>query len=280
MKASQCKDQSMDNINKRKQISGLIYGLFAGLALSIAIWGIDAFLLWQANAAFAWIRLLIGGFVTILVFSLAGWLAMRYEKNALSALLWLMASFVPANLLVIMTTHGWNIILNVVEPQIASRFTPPSYDYTTLTGILVFIFGLGAVIMGSLEATLVRQTFFSSAVGAMFGPVLLVAIVFAAFGLIADTTIHTYLRDPIINLNRTIQFAVENDLEQIDKTTARNMRTGALRSLGDIIYNPRRLMLASFNRITEETEIWVDFNGEWAYCVSVSGQVIHCEPAP
>lgn len=118
-------------------------------------------------------------------------------------------------------------------------YPPPSYDYTTLTGILVFIFGLGA-----------------------------------------DTTIHTYLRDPIINLNRTIQFAVENDLEQIDKATARNMRIGALRSLGDTIYNPHRLMLASFNRITEETEIWVDFNGEWAYCRSVSGQVIQCELAP
>lgn len=272
--------ENSNSLALEKQRLGLLYGLFAGLALTVTTWGMDAFLLWQAHAAFAWARFLIGGLASITAFGLAGWLTMRYEKGLLAALFWLIAAFIPANLAVWMIFDGWAFILSFLEPGLATRFTIPVYEYGPLSGLMMAIFSVGAVIAGILEIPSLGQTLLSSAAGGLVGPLLLAILASAAVGLIVDNALHVKLRESILNLDRTIQFVADNDLEKIDKATAREMRVAALKPVIDIVQKPRRLLIASFDQITEQVGIWVDFDGDWVFCYTVSNQVVNCKLEP
>lgn len=267
-------------LSAEKQRLGLLYGFFAGLALSVATWGMDAYILWQAHAALAWARFLIGGVASVAAFSLAGWLTMRYEKGLLSVLFWLIAALIPANLAVWMIFDGWAFILSILEPGLAVRFTIPAYEYGPLSGLMMAIFGVGAIVAGILEIPTLSQTLLSSAAGGLVGPLLLAILASAAVGLIVDNALHVKLRESILNLDRTIQFVVDNDLEKIDKATAREMRVAALKPVIEIVPKPRRLLIASFDQITEQVGIWVDFDGEWVFCYTVSNQVVNCKLEP
>lgn len=270
----------MDTLSLQKQKLGLLYGLFAGLALAISLWGMDAFLLWKAHAAFAWVRFLIGGLASVVAFCLAGWLTMRFEKALLGALFWPAAALVPANLSVLMIFDGWPSIVTLLEPGLASRFSAPDYSSSTLIGALVIILGVASMILGTLEIPLLKQTLLSSASGALVAPILLAALAFGMLGIIIDNNVHLRLREPLIRLDHTIQFVAENDINQIDKTTARQMRTGALKAVGEAVHRPRRLLIASFAPTYEQLEIWVDFSGTWAKCVTISNQIINCKLIP
>ena len=270
----------MDTLSLQKQKLGLLYGLFAGLALAISLWGMDAFLLWKAHAAFAWVRFLIGGLASVVAFCLAGWLTMRFEKALLGALFWLAAALVPANLGVLMIFDGWPVILSFLQPEMAANFITPEYSYGALSGLLLAILGISSMIVGGLEVPLVGQSLFSSAAGALAPAILLVMLIFSLAGILVDNTMHIKLRESIYNLDHTIQFVAENDMAKVDKTLARQMHAAALKPVGEAVRNPRRLFVTSFDQTSEQVEIWVDFSGTWAQCSTVSNQVINCKLIP
>jgi hypothetical protein len=270
-----------DPILHQKQRAGLVYGLFAGLALALATWGLDAFLLWRAHAVLPWARFVIGGLASMLAFGLAGWLGMRMRNAFWTALVWLAASLLPANLVAPLNFSAWPALVGLLEPGLIVRLADFSVgSQGALTSVFMAIFGVAALIVGGLELPLVEQSLFSTAAGALTGPVLLASIAFIATGLMVDNAIHTKLRESIVNLDHAIQFVAENDVTQLDKATARMMRVAAFKAAGDAVRNPRRLVVAAYSPTFDQVEIWVDFSGAWIYCDTVANQVVNCRLEP
>ncbi|MCZ2127602.1 MAG: hypothetical protein LC099_07495 [Anaerolineales bacterium] len=267
-------------ILSEKRKFGWLYGLSAGVALALALWGKDAFLLWQARAVLAWVRFLIGGLVSVAAFGGAGWLTMRYENVFLTISAWLTAAFASACLAVWMPFDGWRFLLSIFAPALAGRFTPPTENSMLLVGVAALFFGIGAALAGILEYPLLEQAAFSSASGRMTAPLLVAAIVFLVVGSLADGAFHAKTRDSILSLDRAIQFAADHDLSTVDKATARAMRVSALTAAGDLVKSPRRLMIASLDLPTEQVQIWANFGDDWLLCDAVAAQVVNCRLVP
>lgn len=271
--------ETISILNEKRKL-GLLYGLFAGAALTLALWGKDAFLLWRAHAALAWIRLLVGGALSVAVFAFAGWLTMRCENTFLSIFIWLTSALVPSYLVVWMTYDGWRFLLSIFTPALVERFRAPTENYLLLTSLAALFFSIGAMLAGILEYPLLEQATFSSASGRMIAPLLIVVVIFIVVGSAADGSFHAKSRDSILSLDRTIQFIITHDLATVDQATARAMRVSALRAAGDSVKEPYRLSIASFDLPNEQVDLWANFNESWALCNTISAQVVNCRIEP
>jgi len=264
----------------QRQLAGLWYGLFAGLALACSAWGWDAFQLWQANGLLPWARFIAGLLASLTLCGLAGWLTMRLRQPLLAVVFWVAAILPLAWLTYALTFEFWPALSTGLSPELAGRLAFPQEEQGVFIGFLAAVLAVCALMVGLFEIPMLEQTFFSSAAGAMAGPVALAMTLFIISGLVADNTMNARLRQPIINLNRTIEFAATHDLAQVDKATRRNMHTGALNDFLEVIRAPRRLMVASFNLPYDQVDILVNFDGVWAYCYTSANQPTYCKPAP
>lgn len=268
----------MDTSNSHLLRSGLLYGLLAGFALAAALWGWDALLLWQAHAMLPWARFLIGLTACLLTFGLAGWLTMRLEKALLGALIWLLAALVPAIFTPLLTFSLWPWLAPLLNPELAGRLNLPAADAQgVFSGINAVIFGVTALIIGAVEVPMVEQTRLSTASGALTGPILLAVTIFSLAGLFADSTMHARLRNPLISLDKTIQFMAANDLAQVDKALARKMHTGALNRFKDRVRLPYQMIVTNYNSSFDQVDILVNFDGVWAYCITSAEQPSYCK---
>jgi hypothetical protein len=102
-------------------------------------------------------------------------------------------------------------------------------------------------------------------------------------GTILDKLNNEPLRLPVIELNTTIQFAVDHQGEEVDRALARTMRMSSVRALEDVITSPRHLIVGSYDPWLGQINVLVQFGEAWADCAVVYNQPSFCKyisPAP
>ncbi len=264
-------------MNRKKEIAGLWYGLAAGLAFAIFAWGVDALLLARAHGAFVWVRFIPGLFVCLLSGALVGWLSMRVQKIWFSFLAWIAQALLFAHLILWLPLKVAPVVIKLFNPALGEFLKYPYYPELQQNLWIGFVFIVAvSIICALLEGILIEQALFSSGKFALIVPLVVAAMAFALIGKTSDTMLNKNLRDPIISVDRVIEFTLENEGKEVSTEVARKMRLFALNQVEKAVTSERKLILSNFDAMIGQVDVLVDFDGQWVKCPVIYNQVSSC----
>lgn len=264
-------------LSRKKQIAGLLYGLAAGLAFAIFAWGVDAILLARAHGAFTWVKFIPGLLICLLSGALAGWLTALFEKVWLSILIWLAQALLFAHLILWLPLKVAPAIIKLFNPALGDFLKYPYYPELQQNLWIGFVFiAAVSIVCALLENILVDQALFSSGRFAIIVPLVVSAMAFALIGKTTDTLLNKNLRDPILSVDKVIEFTIENDGKEVSKEVARKMRLFAFSQVENAITPQRKLILSNFDEMVGQVDVLVDFEGQWVKCPVIYNQVSVC----
>lgn len=260
-----------------KPLIGLLYGAVSGLAFAIFAWGIDAWLLAQANAAFFWAKFLPGLIICILAASLTGWLTIRIDRHGAALLLWGLLALLFSWLVTWLPLDVTPGLIRLFDPGLARWL-----EYSPVDSILQFravalvVAGFAAIISGVLEINLVENAH-NSPTGLATGIIILVCVfLFGLAGSASDQLLNMDLRQPILAIDHLLQFAADHQGEEVPPDTARKIHLSAVTGLQDLLQKPRQLTLISFDPALGMMDILINFDGTQVRCTAIHAQPTYC----
>ena len=108
------------DVIRLKRRFGMFYGMAAGLSFAAATWGVDGYLLAQANVLYPWLKFIIGASLGMIAGGLAGWLVARSEKALLGLLLYLGLGLVLSWLIVALPFQVFPRVISWLDPETGS----------------------------------------------------------------------------------------------------------------------------------------------------------------
>lgn len=266
-------------LKARKRKFGLNYGIAGGLAFALALWGYDGLALSQANALFPWLKLLVGGSLSIIAGGLAGWLTSRFESPLLAVPFWLTASGLLGLFTVIVPLVIAPWITGILAPQIRPflQYTPHN-NLPVMVAVASTWVVVSSIIVAIVQIPLLEQAAFSLSGFEKIRPHLLCAFLLIVSGSVADSLHNRPLRDPIIGLNETIQFSLDTRGQEVDKIIARQKHVAALRPVLELVQPNRNLIVSRYDPFLENIYVLADFGESVIECATFYGNPSNCKP--
>ncbi len=262
----------------RKLHVGMLYGMAVGLSFAAATWGIDGFLLSQADALFPWLKFIIGAVICMSAGGIVGWLVARYEKGLLGLLLYLALGLVFSWLIVFLPFRIFPTIVGWLNPEAGSLLNYSFYEgFSSRLVIAIIWVSLFAALVGVLQLPLAEPAAFAVSFFGKVAPLLVCSVVMFINGVIVDTLNNEPLRTAVLNMNNTIQFSVEHQGQEVDREVAGTMRMSSLRAVQDVISQPRKLIVGSYDQFLDQIHVLIRFGNTWVDCVVVYNQPSFCE---
>ena len=279
MKNLQFEDiRNCPDVLRLKRRIGMAYGMTVGLSLAASAWGVDAYLLSQADALYPWLKLIAGAILCAAAGGLAGWLVARFEKGILALLFYLGASLVFAWLIVYLPLQIFPRIVSWLDPETGGLLNYIFYENFNARFTVAFVWvALFVCLAGILQIPLTEPAVFSTSFFGKITPLLVCSIIMIISGTILDTVINEPLRSPILEMNETIKFSLDHRGEEVDRALAQAMHMTSLRGIQDVIDQPRRLIVGSFDQWIGQVNILVRFGDTWVDCVTVYNQPSFCK---
>lgn len=263
---------------RKKHSLGLVYGLIAGIAFSVAAWGFDSIVLASAHAAFAWIKFLPGLIITMIAGGLVGWISIKFSKGYVTIPLWFLFGLFLVWLIIWLPFVSSPILIKSMQPELVDWIDYPMVQnieqFKILSGIVIV---LPAIICGLLENNVIETMLMSSHKGALFTVILACGFLMGLAGFAGDDIINKHFREPTKVLDTMFKFALEHQGEEIDETIARRMHLSTIKALEGILPRPRKLTLIAFDEMLAQMDFLVDFEGIWVKCSTIYAQPTMCE---
>ena len=261
-----------------KRRMGILYGMAVGLSFAAASWGIDGLMLSQAYAFYPWLKFLIGAVICMLAGGAAGWLVARMEKGILALFIYLGLGLIFSWLIVALPFRIFQSVMQWLDPETANLLNYTFYDgFQSRLVIAVAWISLFAALTGILQLPLTEPASFATSFFGKIAPLLVCSVVMFINGVIVDTLNNEPLRTAVLHLNNTIEFVVDHQGEEVDRALARTMRMSSVRAVGDVINQPRKLIVGSYDQYLDQIHVLVRFGSTWADCVVVYNQPSFCE---
>ncbi|MCD6400684.1 MAG: hypothetical protein J7L73_02030 [Anaerolineales bacterium] len=208
-----------DNSNTHRLIkeAGRLYGIYFGLLFGLIVWGIDGWLLAQNNAALPWVKLIIGLPLSLLIFSLTGWLGTVIKSLYLNMLAWAIASGIMTYFSGHIPFEGISLLIRFLDKDLAGiimiPFTYAAQVRTTMTIIINIFFGAGA---GFLQVYATDWAWDFSSGGKLTLPshlLLLTGLPFILFqGMFINGLIHQPMRTPQVSVNKLLVHTLSGEI--------------------------------------------------------------------
>jgi len=238
---------------------------------------VDALLLARAHGAFVWVKFIPGLFVCIISGALVGWLSIRAQKIWFTFLLWLAQALLFAHLILWLPLKVAPVLIKLFNPALGEFLQYPYYPELQQNLWIGFVFiAAVSIICALLEGILIEQALFSSGKFTLIVPLVVVAMAFALIGKTSDTMLNKNLRDPIVSVDRVIEFTIENEGKEVPTEVARKMRLFALNQVEKAVSSERKLILSNFDAVLGQVDVLVDFDGQWVKCPVIYNQVSAC----
>jgi hypothetical protein len=264
-------------MSRKKQMAGVLYGLAAGLAFAIFAWGIDALLLARAHGAFAWVKFIPSIFICAASGALVGWLSMLVQRVWFTFLIWLAQALFFAHLILWLPLKLAPPLIKIFNPALGDFLKYPYYPELQQNLWFGFVFiAAVSIVCALLEGILIDQALFSSGKFALIVPLVVASMAFALIGKTTDSLLNKNLRDPILSVDRVIEFALENEGKEVPSEVARKMRLFALNQVSEAVTSQRTLILSNFDEMMGQVDVLVDFDGQWVKCPVIWNQVSVC----
>ena len=266
------------DIVRRKRFFGILYGLMVGLSFAATTWGIDGFLLSKANAFYPWLNFLIGATICMVAGGLAGWLVARLENSLFALPIYLVISVLFAWLTLVLPFQIFPKVVTLLDPEVGGLLDYTFYEnFGSRFQIAILWVALFLSLAGILQIPLTESATFSVSFFGKFAPLIVCSMIMIINGLIVDKLNNEPLRQSVIELNSTIQFAADHKGQEVDSTLARTMRMSSVRHLNDVIGQPRQLIVGKYDPWLGQINVYVQFDDIWANCVVVYNQPSFCE---
>ena len=257
--------------------TGLLFGLLGGLTLVLVAWGFDGWALARSHGTLPWAKALLGAACVLLPLGLLGWLSIRLQHAAVSAVLWLMAG----------ALFGW------VAAQVAFRFLPwflarwapdaarfIAYDYSygpSGRGTLASIFcGLIFFLAGFMILPLVEGWNRAIYPASQALSILAWVGLFALCGAAVDSLVNRPLSAPIAVIDNLISFRL-SDPAAMNTALAKSLRASALNPVEDLLPRRHRLVVAGYDETVTTVRVLVDFEGSWVECTLFGNEPLFCQ---
>lgn len=264
----------------RKQKMGLLFGLIAGLAFAVMTWGVDAVKLAQAHAAWPFARFLPGLAMTMLAAGLVGWLSVRLEKVWLAVILWVGLALFITWQVVWLPMKFSPLYFETIKPSLGDLLYYPTADSQVQFWVFSFIvIAFVSILCGLLEIHLVDQSLLGQGSLALLTPLLIAMALFGFAGVSADDLVNTTFREPVLAMDKLIQFAIDNEGKDVPPVVARKERLAVVKDLYGLLDRPRSLTLTGFDKSLGQMDILVDFGGKWVRCTVIYNQPTMCKIA-
>jgi hypothetical protein len=266
------------DVLRAKLAYGIWYGASLGFLFALFTWGLDAYHLSQINSLDPWLKFAAGALLCTAAGALTGWLAARQDKPVLALLIWVVYGFLLAWLVVILPTVIFPRLLALVESQVSQYLHYVYYpEFATRIGVAFAWIIIFVAIAGLLQLPLSEGAVFSTSLLGKLAPILIGLVLVGIAGTIVDGLNNEPLRTPVEELNATIQFAVEHQGQQIDKTESRLMRQGSLRAVKDLVTPNRKLIVSGYDAFLGEVNVLVKFDKAWVECQVLYNQPVNCK---
>lgn len=256
---------------------GVMYGLLAGVAFSLAAWGADALSLARAHVYFPWLKLSIGLIPGLAVGTLAGYLTARFESTVARILIW---AAVGAGLSLL---AGWiaheiaYAALGWLDPNL-QRMVNLSTVISVQTNMIfsaVILAGIG-VLAGVFQGNFMDSTWGAPAAFSRILPVIIWTAFFIISGLVVDNRINEPMRSPVVKIGSIIEYRNQTKGE-IDPVTAHEMYLDIFNPFSDLLGRPYRLILGRYDQLIHSVEVYVNFDGQWLDCSVIGNQPTFCQ---
>lgn len=256
------------------------YGLVAGLAFALAMWGRDAILLSNAHAFLPWVKLILGALMCALVGAITGWLASRRDNGCLGVFIWLGGALGMAAVTVVLPLSLMPALSEAVEPGLTGLLHySTGNEYVVRFWIAFAWAGVFMSITGILQTTLVESAMAGLSTLGRLLPFSLSVILMAIGGVLLDDLINTPFRNAIYALDVPIHFILDSNGSAIDPEDARKYRTSALRIVEDDITAEHHLIVSEYDESFGRINVVIRFGDTWVECTTVYQQATFCEYA-
>lgn len=264
-------------IHRRKQRFGLFYGIVAGLAFSLTLWGIDGWMHAQAYAYYPYARLLSGAPLAMAVCGVAGWLTSHLEKPLVGVFLWELAAGALAWLTLLVPIVLAPAIMQALDPDLQTLLHYGLYDNSGEKAAVAFGWiAVSAFITAAIQVPMVEQATFSTSVFGKIAPHLICGFLMLVSGGVADTLNNQPLRDPLLSMSNTIDYALAHQDGSGDPKMSRQLHVSSLRPVQAQLSEERRLVVGWFDPLLENVNILINFNGNWVECSTISNIPLNC----
>lgn len=278
------KSLAYEDINQRPDVIrlkhriGIIYGAVTGLSFALASWGLDAFLISQANGLYPWLKFIIGALICMLAGGLAGWLVARLEKAFWGIPVYLVLSLVFSWLIVALPFQIFPAVVSWLDPETGRLLNYTFYEgFGTRFAIAVGWISLFLALVGVLQIPLAEPAAFATSFFGRIAPLLVASVVMIISGSIVDTLNNEPLRTALLHMENTIEFGVEHQGQEVDRALARTMRQASLRTVQEVLDQPRKLIVGSYDQYLDQIHVLVRFGDTWTDCIVVYNQPSFCK---
>jgi hypothetical protein len=266
------------DVLRHKRRMGMLYGMAAGLSFAAATWGVDGYLLSQANAFYPWLKFFIGGSLCLIAGGIVGWVVARSEKALLGLILYLGLGLVFSWLIVALPFQIFPWVVSLLDSEMGSLLNYSFYEgFTSRFVIAIVWISLFVGLVGVLQIPLTEPAAFSTSYFGKVAPLLVCSVVMLINGVIVDTLNNEPLRTAVLHLDNTVQFSVDHIGQEVDRATARTMRMSSLRAVQDVIDQPRQLIVGSYDQFLDQIHVLIRFGDTWTDCTVVYNQPSFCK---
>ena len=266
------------DVLRHKRRMGTLYGMAVGLSFAAATWGVDGYLLNQANAFYPWLKFIIGAALCMIPGGIVGWVVARSEKAVLGLILYLGLGLVFSWLIVALPFQIFPWVVSLLDPEMGSLLNYSFYEgFTSRFAIAIVWISLFVGLVGVLQIPLTEPAAFSTSNFGKVAPLLVCSVVMFINGVIVDTLNNEPLRTAVLHMNNTVQFSVEHIGQEVDRDTSRKMRMSSLRAVQDVIDQPRQLIVGSYDQFLDQIHVLIRFGDTWTDCVVVYNQPSFCQ---
>jgi len=266
--------------NRQTYVFNAAYGLVAGTAFALAMWGRDAVALSQAHAFFPWQKLILGVVLCGLVGVICGLVTARRDGGCLTVGIWVAGAAGLGWITVGLPLQIMPIISENLEPELAGLL-----NYSVGQEFVVrfwIAFGWTAVFMaicGLLQQTLVDSSIAGINAFAKTLPLSIAVILMAIGGVLLDGLVNEPFREAIHSLAAPIDFILEHQGESISREDAREYRTTAFRSVQELVSEERSLIVRQYDESFGRVDVLIQFETGWVQCTTVYRQPTFCKIA-
>jgi hypothetical protein len=266
------------NFTQRKQRLGVLYGLIAGMAFSLAAWGIDGWVMARSHVAYPWIKLLPGLLICSLIGGLVGWLSIKISKGVVTIALWIIFGLILVWLIIALPFKIAPVLLKVLQPSLIDWIDYPIVaNVNQFSIVATIVIALPVIICGLMQSNLIDVVLLSSHKGSILTIVLVCGLMMGLAGFAGDELTNKHFREPVQALDDLFQFAIDNQGKELDKVLIRQKRLKTVEGLEEILPRSRRLTLIAFDDNLAQMDIMVNFEGVWVKCTTIYSQPIMCK---
>lgn len=266
------------NFSQRKQRLGFIYGLIAGIAFSLAAWGIDGLAMARSHVAYPWIKFLPGLLICSLIGGLVGWMSIKISKGLVTIALWIIFGLILVWLIIWLPFKIAPYLLKVLQPSLIDWIDYPIVaNVNQFSIVAIIVIALPVIICGLLETNLVDVVLLSSHQGSILTIVLVCGLMMGLAGFAGDELTNKHFREPVQALDELFQFAIDNQGKELDKVLIRQKHLKTVEGLEEILPRSRHLTLVAFDETLAQMDFMVNFEGVWVKCTTIYSQPIMCK---